>query len=150
MQAYCFRFYFLTCNCIYFGRHGTMDTGSTLATWRIPFLMSWQTWGTRLEAQHRWWKRVQPLGDWEEDVFQAKMASLQRETTPCEQAFRIRWTGAVKVPRRDPTLQEQTPRFWEQLRMQFIAQAAGKMGLCKKIRNHTLSTGRRECLRRAD
>ena len=42
--------------------------------------------GTRLEAQHRWWKRVQSMGDWEGDVFQAKMSSLQREKTQCEQA----------------------------------------------------------------
>ena len=25
--------------------------------------------GTLLEAQHRWWKRVEPMDDWEEDVF---------------------------------------------------------------------------------
>ena len=25
--------------------------------------------GTRLEAQHHWWKRVQPMGEWQEDVF---------------------------------------------------------------------------------
>ena len=29
--------------------------------------------------------------------------------TPCEQAFRIQWTGMVNFPRVDPTLQEQTP-----------------------------------------
>ena len=40
--------------------------------------------GIRLEAQHRWWQRAQPMGDWEEDVFQAKISSLQREKTPCE------------------------------------------------------------------
>ena len=28
--------------------------------------------GTRVEAQHRWWKRVQPIGDWEEDVLKSK------------------------------------------------------------------------------
>ena len=40
-----------------------------LVTWEIPLL-------TSLEAQHRWWKRVQPMGDWEEDGFQAKISSL--------------------------------------------------------------------------
>ena len=33
--------------------------------------------GTRLEAQYRWWKRVQRMGEWEEDVLKAKMMSLQ-------------------------------------------------------------------------
>ena len=34
--------------------------------------------GPLLEAQHRWWKRVQPMGEWEEDVFQATVSNLQR------------------------------------------------------------------------
>ena len=34
--------------------------------------------GTRLEAQDLWWKRVQPVGDWEEDGFQAKISNLQK------------------------------------------------------------------------
>ena len=37
--------------------------------------------GTRLEAQHRWWKRVQPIGEWEEEVFQAKLSSIQLRTS---------------------------------------------------------------------
>ena len=61
--------------------------------------------GTRVEAQHRRWKRIQPMGDWEEDVIELKMSSLQREKTPSEQALRIRWTGAVNFPRSDPILQ---------------------------------------------
>ena len=28
--------------------------------------------GTRVASQHRWWKRVQPMGGWEEDVLQAR------------------------------------------------------------------------------
>ena len=34
---------------------------------------------TRLEAQHRWWKRAQRMGDWEEDVFCTKISSPKRE-----------------------------------------------------------------------
>ena len=41
------------------------------------------------------------MGDWEENVFKAKMSSLQREKTPCEQALRIQWTGMVNFPRVD-------------------------------------------------
>ena len=49
--------------------------------------------GTRLEAQHRWWKRVQLMGEWEENVLKAKMMSLQREKAPFEQALSIQWTA---------------------------------------------------------
>ena len=61
-----------------------------------------------MEAQHRWWKRVQPMGDWEENVFQQKILSLQRERTPCGQARRIQWSGAVDFPRVNPMIQTQT------------------------------------------
>ena len=49
------------------------------------------------------------MGDWEEDVFRAKISSLQTEKTPCEQALRIQRTGMVNFPRVDPMLQEQIP-----------------------------------------
>ena len=51
------------------------------------------------------------MGEWEEDVFKAKMSCLQEEKTQCEQALRIQWTGAVNFSRIDPTLQEKIPLF---------------------------------------
>ena len=77
----------------------------------------------------RVWKRVQTLGDWEEDVLKAKMSSLRRERTPCEQALRIRWTGAVNFPRSDPTLHEQTAL--REAVTNAIAQVAGRRGSAK-------------------
>ena len=64
---------------------------------------------TRPEAQHRWWKRAQPMGGWEEDVFIAKISSLRREKHRVNKLFVSGGTGAVNFPRSDPILQERTP-----------------------------------------
>ena len=87
-------------------RGHTCDVGNSIADELADL-------GTRAEAQHRWWKRVQPMGGWEEDVSPQKILSLQRERTPCEQARRIRWTGAVNFPRIKPILQMLTPQLGE-------------------------------------
>ena len=96
---------------------------------------------TRLEAQHRWWKRAQPMGDWEEDVFQTKISCLQKKT-PCEQAPRIQWTGVVDFPRIDPTLQEHIPLL--DAVTNAIAHSAVKWGSAKKTKIIPRSTGRHD------
>ena len=90
--------------------------------------------GTRADSQHRWWKRVQPMDDWEENVFQAKILSPQRERAPCEQARCIQWTGAVDLPRINPMIQVQTPQVT----------LGRKMGFCKKTKFIPRSTGRHD------
>ena len=49
--------------------------------------------GTRMEVLHRWWKRVQPMVDWEEDVFQTEISSPQRKNT-------VRTSSSQPVDRR--------------------------------------------------
>ena len=100
--------------------------------------------GTRADSQHRWWKRVQPTDDWEENVFQAKILSPQRERAPCEQARCIQWTGAVDLPRINPMTQVQTPQVT----------LGRKMGSAKKQNSYldpqgdTMVEMRRLCLER--
>ena len=53
--------------------------------------------GTRLEAQHRWWKRVQPMGEGRKTFRKKKkLLSVQREKKTCEQDNRTQWTGAFE------------------------------------------------------
>ena len=101
--------------------------------------------GTRLEAQHRWWKRVQPMGEWE-DGFPAKISGLQREKTPCEQALRIQWSDAVNFPRNDPTLQEAIPFLGAVTNT--IAHAAAKWSSDLDSQDDTMIEMRRLCLER--
>ena len=63
--------------------------------------------GTLTELQHRWWRRWPPNGGWEEEVFAQKVVSIQRETTPCEDARRLRLDrpGGL-APRFDPSSHE--------------------------------------------
>ena len=108
--------------------------------------------GTRVEAQHQWWMRDQPMGDWEEDVFIAKILSLQKEKTPCDQARRIQWAGVVDFPRIDPTLQELIPPLGAVTRG--IEHLAVKWGSAKNKNSHldphddTMIEMRRLCLER--
>ena len=47
--------------------------------------------GTRLEAQHGQWKRVQPMGEWEEDVFKSKDVEFTKRSNTVEC---VKWCSA--------------------------------------------------------
>ena len=53
--------------------------------------------GTRQESQHRWWRRCRLLGRWDEEGFIKKVASIQRETTVCQEALETRWPGPTML-----------------------------------------------------
>ena len=45
--------------------------------------------GTRQELQHQWWRRTPLNGGWDQEGFIENSASIQRETTACQEALRI-------------------------------------------------------------
>ena len=63
---------------IRWGRGHSGNAGTTIADELADL-------GTRLDENHRWWKRAQPMGDWDESTFQAKLKKLEKEkNTECE------------------------------------------------------------------
>ena len=53
-------------------RGHTGDAGNTVADALADL-------GTRQDGKHRWWKRMQPMSDWEEASFQTKLKKLEEE-----------------------------------------------------------------------
>ena len=51
--------------------------------------------GARLDDKHRWWKRMQPMGDWEESSFQTKLKKLEEEKIQNAKALWVQWDGDV-------------------------------------------------------
>ena len=70
------------------------DAGNTIAD-------EFADLGTRLDKNHRWWKRKQPIGDWEESSFQLKLKKLEEEVQNTK-ALWVQWDGEVYFPRGDP------------------------------------------------
>ena len=57
--------------------------------------------GTRLEEKHRWWKRIQQMGNWDEFIFREKLKKLEKGKTLSEKARRIQWKGDLNFLRGD-------------------------------------------------
>ena len=112
----------------------TKDTEGTLETREIPLLMSWQTW---VRVRKHSIDGGSELSRWvtgRNTRLKQRCRVFKEKKTPCEQAHRTRWTGAVNFPRSDPTLQEQTP-LWEAV-TNAIAQSAGKWVSAKNKKSY--------------
>ena len=79
---------------IRWGRGHSGDAGTTIADELADL-------GTRLDEKHSWWKRAQPMGDWDESTFQAKLNKLEEEKTQNVKALGVQWDGDVDFRRGD-------------------------------------------------
>ena len=57
--------------------------------------------GTRLDEKHRWWKRAQPMSDWEESFCQTKLKKVGGRNIQNERALWDEWDEEVNFPRGD-------------------------------------------------
>ena len=57
--------------------------------------------GTRLDEKHRWWKRIQPMGDWEESSSQTKLKKVGGRKIQNAKALWDQWDCEVNFPPSD-------------------------------------------------
>ena len=59
--------------------------------------------GSRVEEKHLWWKRFQPMGNWDDIIFREQLENLEKGQAQNEKALctRTRMNGDLNFPRGD-------------------------------------------------